>query len=133
MKRVILLFVLLLLAGCQLSGTRYSQSCNIHTDTQTSTCDITFEILTGAWSRGMDVARVATGESIPLRVKMHVAGGVVKVTFSAPDGTPVTAEAQPDQPVELQADALVSNQEIQITFESLDGIAQGVVIALEAG
>ena len=123
--------LLVILAGC--AGTSFSASCNNRTDSGSSRCDIELSSLNGSWSRDVNMAYVEATGPLPMHVEITVSSGKVRVSYPVVDGTTATEEITPDTPLTLDTLTVVTNEQVTVTFDSVDGSASGVHAVIEIG
>ena len=122
---VILMLILSALA-CESTGSTAGSHRACRSTVGSSQCEGGWKELSGTVIENIENDHISSFDTIPVEITVSVESGTVRVSCKDPDGETGSAQASPGSPATLSADCEGDFDELEVTFEALDGDATGV-------
>jgi hypothetical protein len=125
MVLAILMLILSALA-CESTGSTVGSHRACRSTIGSGQCEGSRKKLSGTVTEDIENDRISSFDTIPVEITVSVESGAVRVSCKDPDGETPSAQASPGSPAALSADCEGDFDELEVTFEALDGDATGV-------
>ena len=122
---VILMLILSALA-CESTGSTVGSHRACRSTVGSGQCEGSWKRLSGTVTENIENDRISSFDTIPVEITVSVDDGTVQVSCQGPDGETWSGQASPGSPATLSADCEGDFDELEVTFEALDGDATGV-------
>ena len=116
--------------ACESTGSTVGSHRACRSTINSDQCDGRWKRLSGTVTESIENDRISSFDTIPVEITVSVESGTVRVSCKDPDGETRNAQASPGNPTSLLADCEGDFDEIEVTFEALDGDAAGVAYAI---
>jgi len=126
MVGLVLVMLILSALACQSTGSTVGSRQTCRNANGSGQCEGSWKELSGTVTENIENDRISSFDTIPVEITVSVESGTVRVSCKDPDGETRSAQASPGSPATLSADCEGDFDEIEVTFEALDGDATGV-------